>query len=1009
MELYTLTSHFLPKDTIDEFVSAIWTERYSPAGDVQLVVLPVPSMIEKLAPGTFLGLRGTSEIMLIESHSIENNLLTVTGSSMPDYLKHRMGWFANPAYDGSDSTVPLVADRSEDTTAGQLISSVVSQMVIAPTPFGSYWAPANLNWAAEIFPGLALGWTDANGAVKRLTFPLGSLYENIQKLAQDEGLGIKLYLESASYSSGFVFKFATYRGKDRTSEQTVRTMVRLTPKMDSLNDVKEIRSLGAYKNVFYVNYKNAVSTHYIPGLAVPTGFDRREILVDAPDIYIDPSHVAAFREQVARNTLANHVYIQAVDGRVSSKIPYTYGVDYGLGDVIELQGYTEVFSKARITEYIRSQDQFGEQEYPTLSVLDPLFIGYMPDLEPGNPDWPWETDPDYDLDLDDPETHRKRRKKDQNPKDPRDPNPDPDPDFTPPPPDLGPFPAPSASDPDSRYAVVGYYPDQNNGEALAYVTFDGRLLPAWTYTTEDPNAESEWHELIPKGWTFDHQKVIVLSEDDKTNTEEYPWTRGYAFWLMDLEGNATRLTDTIAENARAEGLLGMTHGWTTPGALWCGSDDNWHWYMASEKSYFVPLGGGGGLVTEYVYADGTYTTDPAALGHGDLLDNGPGPIELYASYGGRGEGRATISEMTRILFKEDFPPDMRWSRFIGPYPSPDGEKLLIGRQPTRPSTQFILSSGAGSVAGGTFTLTVGVFGNLISGYFTTPDIPYNATAEQVYSALLTVPYLQDPRGHGYPYVPYYLSSPLQNGGQLQMTFDVVPPQGVYIATHTENLVLGFLGSVYAIRTHHFQETGEPSWYICDYNGDNLEDIGLDIITNVFGGWSPDSTKIHALVPSVSGNPYCRWLNYDVATGDITYPLDYSGDTMASDGSGTLYGPLQSMPIFSPNGEKIAWILRPYDGTKSLWTADADGSNKTEIYRQETTFSPSDQDVLFFPWQAIAWSFDSTKLAIIDERDAAPVWVMDLVSNEQTKIWPGSGWENSDDQKWLYDIQSFDGG
>jgi hypothetical protein len=73
-------------------------------------------------------------------------------------------------------------------------------------------------------------------------------------------------------------------------------------------------------------------------------------------------------------------------------------VDYGLGDVIELEGYTGIYSKARITEHIRSQDQYGEQEYPTLAVLDPLFIGYMPDLEPGDPDWPWEDDPDYDLD-----------------------------------------------------------------------------------------------------------------------------------------------------------------------------------------------------------------------------------------------------------------------------------------------------------------------------------------------------------------------------------------------------------------------------------------------------------------------------------------------------------------------------------------------------------------------------------------------------------------------------------
>jgi hypothetical protein len=69
---------------------------------------------------------------------------------------------------------------------------------------------------------------------------------------------------------------------------------------------------------------------------------------------------------------------------------------------------------------------------------------------------------------------------------------------------------------------------------------------------------------------------------------------------------------------------------------------------------------------------------PRPLGHGDLIsDNGPGPIELYASYGGTGEGRATISEMTRILFKEDFPPHMRWSRFQNLIPPRRDEAVSI--------------------------------------------------------------------------------------------------------------------------------------------------------------------------------------------------------------------------------------------------------------------------------------------------------------------------------------------
>jgi hypothetical protein len=398
MELYTLTRGFFPKEFISEFTSLIWTERYSSAGDVQLVVDPIPSTVAALAPGTLLGLRGVKEIMMVENQSIENGLLTVTGSSLVKFLNQREAWFPNPAYDGTDTTVNLSADYSATETIGQFLADVVNMTVINPIAFTSYWAPINIDWANDKIPGLALGRIDPNGAAKLLSFPLGPIYDGLTQLAAGEAEGFKLYLESAQYStSTYVLRFATYRGKDRTRDQTANLMVRFAPQLDSLTNVKEISSFSEYKNTVYVFYKNQVSVHYIPTLTdTPHGFDRRAIMVDAPDIYLDPPHIPPFLDQVARDALANHLYIQAVDGQVSSKNDYVFERDYYLGDIIELEGFSGLISKARVTEYIRSQDQFGEQEYPTLSVIDPLGTNYIPDTEPTDytPDWVGE-DPNW--------------------------------------------------------------------------------------------------------------------------------------------------------------------------------------------------------------------------------------------------------------------------------------------------------------------------------------------------------------------------------------------------------------------------------------------------------------------------------------------------------------------------------------------------------------------------------------------------------------------------------------
>lgn len=1013
MQLYTLTSRFFPRDSINEFTSVIWTERYSSAGDVQLVVPATSEMADILAPGTMLGLRGTKEIMMLETQSVENELMTVTGLSMVSFLNERTSLFPDPEYDGTSGSA--FGEYTATTTAGQHISNAVYQMLINPT------STLGLDWGRDKIPGLVLGAVDDNGTPKRISFALGPLYDAVQSLASEEGLGFKLYLESAKYSTNtYVLKFATYRGRNRTSEQAVHKIIRLSPQLDSLTDVKELSSISEYKNVIYVSYKNTITTHYIqPDLPIPTGFDRRALFVEGPDIFLTDDHIAEFRAQVARNTLANHIYIQAVDGQVSSKIDYKFGTDYYLGDVVELEGFSGLFSKARITEYIRSQDRFGEQEYPTLAVIDPLQTGYMPDLEPDPDDTnDFDGDPDYDLDLDlddwddnyDPEHDPNKRKKQRKKTDPKDPNPDPIPVFDDDP-TGGDGDGGGTGAGDRPYILTGYYPDQNNGEALAYIFYggleDSQLAEAWIYTSEDPDPDANptWLEVIPLGWTLDNSKMLVRSEDQKDSTPDFPWFKGYSFWLLDpIDGSTTKLTSTLPSDERVDGLLGTTHGWNAPGHLWCGSDENWHWYLASTMTAF-PLGldsyGQEYFGFEYIYADGTYTTDGAALGHGDLQDSGPGPIELYAAWGGTGEGQATSTEMTRIISKDDLPPHMRWSRFQAIEPSPDGEKLCVSKQQSRPADNWFIQSISGMV-GGTFTITVGVFGNLISGYFTTSPIPYNATADYIYGQLALIPYLQDPRGRGYPYTPYYMSSPLQNGGQFRFTFDVVPPQGVYIVTHSENLIPGPLGGAYSITPGSFQEYGDPVWYMADYTGANLTEIDIGELPNYFGGWSPDSTKLHAVVPSSDGDDNLRWMNYDVSTGDISYPLDYSALPPDSYGTKeTILGP----PKFSPDSQKIAFFMQgDYRSPKKLIVANADGTNALEIYAN--TADPGQDDLVL--GYDMSWSFDSTKLVVVDSRDEAPVWMFNLIPNTMTKIWPGSGWDNSDDQKWIYDPQNFDG-
>ena len=403
MDLYTLTDQFLSNDPVDEYVSAIWTERYSEKGEVRLIVPASSENMAKLADGTYLALRGTQEVMILETQSFEDNLITIVGQTLPGFLDNRVAWFKNPDYhsvDRPDKIVDFTLPEEDDPpelTASEFVAYVVDKMVINPVPipgadFTGSLKNANLDWNFDKIENLEMGDIDSSGDPDRFTFPIGPLYKGIETLAKQEGFGFTIYLDHADISSGYVLKFKTYRGVDRTTGGT-HPLVRLTPDMDSLSNLKEVRSRANFKNVVYVWYKGLLTIHYLdPTAPKPEGFERRVMVIDAEGepvgrkvVYgqgtygpgggtwtryeVGTAEIAAFREQNAKDALANNNYILAIDGETSPQNDYKYGTDYGLGDLIELEGITGGISKARITEYIRSEDVTGEREYPTISVI----------------------------------------------------------------------------------------------------------------------------------------------------------------------------------------------------------------------------------------------------------------------------------------------------------------------------------------------------------------------------------------------------------------------------------------------------------------------------------------------------------------------------------------------------------------------------------------------------------------------------------------------------------------
>lgn len=379
MEFYVLDENFLKQEIIDLFVSAIWTERFTAAGEVRLVVEANDEMRTLLAPGTFLTADQTKEVVMLETQSIEDGLLTVTGPSLLGFLKNR---FVYRPTDDFPSVGEVVVPRHVDgfswgraPGAGFAIINVVKNTVIDP-----FWPTTSthddpelqLNWAAEIIPNLTVHPDAYEGSAYVFVddFAAGTpAYEVMQSIAITYNVGIRLYLADAD-TSGYSLEFLTYLGEDRTVDGAggLNDFVRFSPYSDSLGALKTLKSIAEYKNVAYAQTGSYAVVEVVDG--VPTAFDRRAMFV-SPQIDEGTSEVdaAAILQDAALNALANNTLINIFDGEVTTSTEYKFGTHYGLGDIVELESIENTIQKARVTEHIRAQDSAGERAYPTVSVI----------------------------------------------------------------------------------------------------------------------------------------------------------------------------------------------------------------------------------------------------------------------------------------------------------------------------------------------------------------------------------------------------------------------------------------------------------------------------------------------------------------------------------------------------------------------------------------------------------------------------------------------------------------
>lgn len=344
MDIYVLNKHYEKIGIIDSCESVIWTRRYCDAGDFELY-LPITSEALQILKIDNVLVRADkpNSLMIIKSIKIttdeeSGNYLTVTGESAESILKKRIVW--------------KQTNLNGTVVAG--VEKLLTENLINPTDAARKIENVEMGECCECATTLTKQITGDNllKAVMEIlnTFKLGFKFDFI-----DDKL-----------------KFCIYSGVDRSSGQSDRPRVVFSADFDNLLSSEYEADVSDYKNVALVagEGEGAARRRYAVGDA--SGIERNELYVDARDISSETDGgtltdaeynalLSAKGEEALNETLTK----QSFTGTIEPDVNYTFGVDYELGDVVQIENEYGITALARITEVIEAWDESGYSCVPT--------------------------------------------------------------------------------------------------------------------------------------------------------------------------------------------------------------------------------------------------------------------------------------------------------------------------------------------------------------------------------------------------------------------------------------------------------------------------------------------------------------------------------------------------------------------------------------------------------------------------------------------------------------------
>jgi hypothetical protein len=370
VDLYVLDDLFRRVEIFDVYESLIWTDRWIGMGDFELVIDDTWTNRNILKRDARLAINDSDHIMVIQT-TVRNQtadgkkMLTVSGKSLEQILEDRV---AKPNFTSLATSPRWVLEGTPGTIIRSMVDAICVDGILSPNDVIEYlivpFVQGDSIWPPDTLP--------EPGGFLHMELEPKSLYDAVKELCVEYNLGFGI-LRNPDKAELY---FEVWSGSDRSGgNATGLAPVIFSPELDNLTDTTELRSKETYKNVAYVlSDKGCTIVYANDDGSDRTGFRRRVLTVVVENVRENTNESYMTNEQILQRrgleALTEHRMIHALDGEISKDSSYRYGIDYRLGDIVELRSSDDINKAMRVTEQIFVSDGEGDRAYPTLASND---------------------------------------------------------------------------------------------------------------------------------------------------------------------------------------------------------------------------------------------------------------------------------------------------------------------------------------------------------------------------------------------------------------------------------------------------------------------------------------------------------------------------------------------------------------------------------------------------------------------------------------------------------------